>query len=154
VKEFHLEMGIPVFDKPQIPSDERVRLRLRLIAEEFFEVLEASLGPHIPQPHVDQVFRVERVLAEATRRTLEVIDYFPVGVNLPELADGLADLDYVVEGTRLEFGINGKPIADVVHQANMLKVSGPVREDGKRLKPLDWEPPDIAKELREQGWEP
>ena len=62
------------------------------------------------------------------------------------------DLDYVVEGTRLEFEIDGGPIAVEVHRSNMAKVGGPVREDGKRLKPPGWTPPDIAGELRKQGW--
>jgi predicted HAD superfamily Cof-like phosphohydrolase len=52
----------------------------------------------------------------------------------------------VVEGARLELGIDGAPIA-AVHEANMKKVSGEVRADGKRLKPPGWKPPDINLEL-------
>jgi predicted HAD superfamily Cof-like phosphohydrolase len=63
----------------------------------------------------------------------------------------MADLDYVVEGTRLEFGIDGEPIAAEVHRANMAKTEGPVAPDGKRLKPPGWTPPDIAGVLRKQG---
>jgi hypothetical protein len=76
----------------------------------------------------------------------------PVRVDMVELADGFADLDYVVEGARLEFGIHGQEIADEVQRANMAKVGGPIREDGKRLKPAGWKPPDIAGVLRAQGW--
>jgi predicted HAD superfamily Cof-like phosphohydrolase len=72
--------------------------------------------------------------------------------DLPAFADALADIDYVVEGARLEFGINGSPIADEVHRANMAKLGGPKRADGKHMKPEGWTPPDVAGELVKQGW--
>ena len=58
----------------------------------------------------------------------------------------------VVEGCRVEMGINGAPIAAEVHRANMAKVGGPISPQGKRLKPPGWTPPDIEGELRKQGW--
>lgn len=45
------------------------------------------------------------------------------------------------------------PLWQDVHRANMAKTTGPVRADGKRLKPEGWQPPDIAGVLRVQGWE-
>ncbi len=33
---------------------------------------------------------------------------------------------------------------DEVHRSNMAKVGGPIRGDGKRLKPEGWTPPDVA----------
>jgi predicted HAD superfamily Cof-like phosphohydrolase len=142
VAEFHVAMGQPIEPTPTVPSDERVRLRARLIAEEFFETLE-SLFDSLPN-----------ALDEAKYYTGRVIGGSEVRVNFPEFIDGLADLDYVIEGTRLEFGVDGGPIAAEVHHANMRKVGGKQREDGKFLKPEGWEPPDIAGELRKQGWEP
>jgi predicted HAD superfamily Cof-like phosphohydrolase len=59
-------------------------------------------------------------------------------------------LDYVVEGTRLEFGIDGESIAEEVHRTNMLKTDGPTSPEGKRLKPPGWEPPRIAMILEVQ----
>jgi hypothetical protein len=35
----------------------------------------------------------------------------------------------------------------------MAKMSGPVDEHGKKRKPEGWKPPDIAGELRRQGWD-
>jgi predicted HAD superfamily Cof-like phosphohydrolase len=106
-----------------------------LIAEEFLELC-AALGYH-PKLTLDR----------------QVTPFPREHVYLPEVADALADLDYVIEGTRLEFGIDGGPIADAVHAANMRKVGGPTRADGKILKPDEWEPPDIAGELKKQGWD-
>lgn len=140
---FHRAFDVPILHKPQVPDIERVRLRLRLIAEEFFELLDACDSPDLDG---------EAAIDRARIAVRSFIDYIALDVDLEMLADSLADLDYVVEGTRLEFGIDGEPIEAEVHRANMAKVGGPVREDGKRLKPPGWTPPDIEGELRRQGW--
>jgi predicted HAD superfamily Cof-like phosphohydrolase len=145
VREFHTAMGIPTADAPAIPDEARVRLRAALIAEEFFETMEALIEKH-PHSHTDFL-----TAKDAIRR---VLTHGVVAVDLPALADGLADLDYVVEGTRLEFGIQGAPIAAEVHRANMAKVGGLKSPTGKQLKPEGWTPPDIEGELRKQGWRP
>jgi predicted HAD superfamily Cof-like phosphohydrolase len=64
--------------------------------------------------------------------------------DLVEAIDGMCDLLCVVYGTAAEFGIDLAPFWDEVHRTNMAKAGGPVREDGKRLKPPGWTPPDIA----------
>lgn len=138
VKKFHEEMGIPVLDIPQIPSDDRVRLRLNLIAEESFEIYEAC--------NLD----VKKLKEELFR----LIRESELKIDMPKFVDGLGDTDYVVEGTRLEFGVDGEDIADEIQAANMRKVNGPLREDGKRLKPIGWVGPDIEKVLKNQGWIP
>jgi predicted HAD superfamily Cof-like phosphohydrolase len=145
VAEFHKAVGQPILDKPQVPSEERIRLRLRLITEEFFELLDAAGLPLL----VSKAFVMSVINAETFRNGENQST-----VSMVDLADAVADLDYVVEGTRLEFGINGAPIADEVHRSNMLKASGPVRADGKRLKPPGFQPPDVEGELRKQGWVP
>lgn len=140
--EFHRAMNIPILPTPQVPADERVRLRARLIVEECCEFIEACfrLGP-----------QESEYLHVAIRGYLErTVDSANVFVNLPEAADALADIAYVVEGANLEFGIDSGPVLDEVHRANMAKFGGPVREDGKRLKPAGWTPPDIAGVLAEQ----
>src|SRR5262245_50840616 len=142
VLEFHRAMGLPVAERPSVPSDDWVRLRLSLIAEEFFELLESSVSYSMSEARIyDARWKIE-----------DWIRHGQVRICLPDLADALCDLDYVIEGCRLGFGIDGEPIEAVVHKANMAKVGGPVREDGKRLKPPGWEPPDIRAELVRQGW--
>lgn len=49
-------------------------------------------------------------------------------------------------------GIDLGPVFEEVHRANMAKVGGPTRADGKILKPEGWTPPDVAGVLRRQGW--
>lgn len=138
VSSFHIEMGIPVLDRPQIPSDDRIRLRLNLIAEESFEIFE-SCNLNVKNLKED---------------LFKLIRESELKIDMPKFVDGLGDTDYVVEGTRLEFGVDGEGIADEIQAANMRKTNGPLREDGKRLKPPGWVGPDIEKVLLNQGWIP
>ena len=64
--------------------------------------------------------------------------------------DGLMDLLVVTFGTIEEFGLDPGPFWDEVHRTNMLKATGPIREDGKRLKPEGWIPPNIRSVLQKQ----
>jgi len=122
-----------------VPADDRVRFRLRLIAEEFFETMRAAF------------LTSEDGFFDAEARTLAAIESEMVAVDLPEFVDGMADLDYVVEGTRLEFGVDSEPIADEVQRANMSKGFNK-NAAGKTVKPEGWTPPDIAGRLADQGW--
>jgi predicted HAD superfamily Cof-like phosphohydrolase len=141
VLEFHRVFDHPVADSPTIPPEKRVRFRARFIVEECLEFLEACI--------IDN----DGNLSVIREYLQDYINNSPVAVNLADAVDALADIDYVVEGTRLEFGINGEPIADEVHRANMAKLhDGKVikRADGKTLKPPGWKPPDITGELERQ----
>jgi predicted HAD superfamily Cof-like phosphohydrolase len=60
------------------------------------------------------------------------------------MIDALCDLLYVTLGAAVQMGIELEPFFDEVNRANMTKVGGSVREDGKQLKPPGWTPPDIA----------
>jgi predicted HAD superfamily Cof-like phosphohydrolase len=109
-------MGIPAPNEMQRTMNaDRLRLRLALIAEEWDEIIQ-----------------------EAKKNEAGVL------VTSPELIDGLCDLLYVTYGWAVELGIDLEPAFEAVHEANMKKGPGPVREDGKKLKPEGWEPPDIA----------
>jgi predicted HAD superfamily Cof-like phosphohydrolase len=136
VREFHAAMGVPIGDTGA-PTFGRIPLRLDLIAEEFRELCEAcgyELEYSICPP------LVEKLHPNGTR-------YF-VGeagpVDVVEAADALADLRYVTEGAAVEWGLPLDAVTDEVHRSNMAKVGGPVRADGKILKPAGWTPPDVA----------
>ena len=142
VREFNVEVaGLTLPKTPCVPSDNDLRLRTRLVLEEAFEMLGSIFGD---VPALDEAwYKLEPMLATA-----------PLRVDLVELTDALADIDYVVEGFRQVCGIDGRPIAAEVHRTNYAKKAGPVRADGKKGKPPGWTPPDIAGELRKQGWRP
>jgi predicted HAD superfamily Cof-like phosphohydrolase len=137
--DLHTAFGHPVLAEPTVPPDDRVRLRVRLVVEESLELVQACFD------HCDDA-RFARIQEDVR----EIIDHYPVNVDLPVAADTFEDIQVVCEGGNLEFGIDSGPVQLEVHRANMAKAKGPVREDGKRLKPEGWTPPDIAGVLAKQ----
>lgn len=75
--------------------------------------------------------------------------------NLVLVADGCADILYVVYGTALEYGIDIDAIFAEVHRSNMSKLREDgtpiIRADGKVLKSDQFELPDIQAILLKQG---
>lgn len=120
---------------------------------EFHELMEqpSRTVPELPSDEERALRR--RLLLEEVKEYIDADIYD----DIVEIADGLADMIYIICGTALSYGI---PLAEVfaeVHASNMAK-RGPdgrivKREDGKVLKPPGWSPPDIARILREAGWE-
>lgn len=68
------------------------------------------------------------------------------------IADALADSIYVLIGFAITYGIDLRPIWDLVHASNMAKEGGATRADGKIMKPEGWKSPeaDICKALAYQ----
>lgn len=88
VAEFHKTFKHPILDEPQIPSEDRCKLRVSLIAEELKELEEAIADN-----------------------------------DLVEIADALCDIQYVLSGAILEFGMGDKfkTLFDEVQRSNMSK---------------------------------
>jgi predicted HAD superfamily Cof-like phosphohydrolase len=108
--------SVPV--EPLVPSEAILQLRHTLIREEYEEVSEA--------------------IAELTA----VSSNDPSA--LTDLAHELADLLYVVYGTFAAIGVDADAVFAEVHRANMTKLEGPRRADGKLLKPPGWQPANVA----------
>lgn len=97
----------------------------------------------IEDPDTPAIRRPElraELIREEARETVAAIE---VG-DLIAAIDGLCDLIWVAYGTAGEFGIDLEPFWNEVYRTNMAKANGPVREDGKQLKPNGWVGPDIA----------
>lgn len=145
VREFHAAFGAPVNDghpSAALPDD-RLRMRYRLVAEEFAELTGAVLGD-------DARAAVEHAVEAVIDRPTDHAD-------LVEIADATGDLRYVLHGLELECGIPGEVFA-VIHASNMAKL-GPDgtptrRADGKVLKPAGWAPPDVAGVLAARSGRP
>lgn len=121
--------------KPGIPDEESRKLRVRLIAEELDEFTKAS----------------GMIMLEGDNSAI----YSTGCLNIVDVADAIADLLYVVYGAAVAWGIKIDPVFGAVHDANMQKF-GPgsyQRDDGKWIKPPDWQPPNIEEVLRAQGWD-
>lgn len=129
-------------DVPHVPTKEALIQCLLPVVEEFFELLQACGCPNV-ECAISERYAVGAVEALDLRC-----------FSLPEFADALTDLDYTVEGLRQLAGIDGAPIARAVHEANLKKRGGKVDQNGKLQKPEGFRPPDIAEELRKQGWVP
>lgn len=140
VSAFHQLFNYPTRRVPttDIPYLE-VQLRAELKAEEFGETLEGFFGR-------------ERAVAAMQDVWMLLEHHTGFELDLVKIADGLCDEDYINEGTRQYFGIPRVAIFKEVQRANMEKVGGPIREDGKQLKPPGWRGPDIAGVLRAHGW--
>ena len=88
VEEFHNTFGAPVLETPQIPSNERCKLRVSLLQEELDELKEAIENN-----------------------------------DLVEIADAFADIQFVLSGGILEFGLSDKfnELFNEVQRSNMSK---------------------------------
>ena len=112
--EFNNAFEIPKLENPEIGSEELIELRIKLLQEEVAEYAEAARG-----------------------------------VDLVEVLDALADIAYILAGTVINHGMQhvfDDAFAEV-HRSNMAKlVDGKVlrREDGKVMKPENWQPPNLS----------
>ena len=88
VAEFHKTFKHPILEKPVIPTEDRCKLRVALLAEELKELEVAIL---------------ER--------------------DIVEVADALCDIQYVLSGAILEFGLGNKfkALFEEVQRSNMSK---------------------------------
>jgi predicted HAD superfamily Cof-like phosphohydrolase len=101
VADFHRTFKAPILDSPQIPSADRCKLRVSLIAEELKELQEA-------------------------------ID----NNDLVEVADALCDIQYVLSGAVLEFGLGNKfvELFNEVQRSNMSKACSTYEEAEATVK--------------------
>lgn len=117
------------------------------IVEFHKEVMEDNFPttPYLPDLKHRQLRQA--LIKEEMEETLDAIGF---GNDLVEIADGICDSIVVLLGTAVTCGIDIRPIWDEVHRTNMLKKEGRMREDGKRLKPPGWKPPEVERLIREQ----
>lgn len=106
--------------------------------------LHIASFPSIPPIAVARL-RIDLIQEEAK----ETVDALLLQ-SLPDIADGIADLIYVLLGTAESYGLDMSPIFAAVHKANMAKEGGATREDGKILKPEGWKHPDIEGLIQDQ----
>jgi predicted HAD superfamily Cof-like phosphohydrolase len=143
VGAFHKLFDLPILDQPQIPNEERCRLRISLLEEELNELKDAIKNN-----------------------------------DIQEAADAFCDLQYVLSGAILEFGLGDRfsSLFDEVQRSNMSKACQSLSEaqetqqkylhekqivseikeksdlylvyrteDGKVLKSVNYSPADLSK---------
>lgn len=125
VREFHLAFEQPAPPYPTPLDDDAVRLRMRLIREEYEEVM-ADCSKLLKAPDLPRKLDVMRALLKE-----------------------LADLRYVLEGTAVAMGMDIDGAYAEVHRSNMSKLGEdgkPIRRaDGKALKGPNYSPADMTR---------
>jgi len=118
VREFHKTFGAPVLESPQIPDEDRVKLRLTLILEELTELAEAS--------------GAAKMFMEMLQEKVDNFQEKPETKDTTEVLDALCDLQVVLNGTTLEYGLQHlfDDAFDEVHSSNMSKACE-TEEEGK-----------------------
>lgn len=130
VLDFHGVMNQPAPSEATI-KDYPFELRAKLILEEALEFTEAC------------GLKLRADLFDGPQLARKKNNDGDVEPNWPEMIDALCDILYVTFGAAVAMGVDLDPFFAEVQRANMAKAGGPVREDGKRLKPPGWTPPDI-----------
>lgn len=141
-------------------QEEEQMNKMQQAVQEFHEAVGLTVndGPTIPSSS-DLELRVA-LMEEELNGTDELVESIQKQ-DLIGIADGLADLLYVVFGTAVTFGIDIQPIFDEVHRSNMSKLGDdgkPIVSDGtdgypagKILKGPNYSPPQIGVELNKQS---
>jgi predicted HAD superfamily Cof-like phosphohydrolase len=114
---FHSTFDAPILETPQIPNENRCKLRVNLLAEELKELEEAIENK-----------------------------------DLTEIADALCDLQYVLSGAVLEFGLGSKfvELFDEVQRSNMSKACNNLAEAEATVK-FYAEKDGTESEIKEKG---
>jgi len=110
--------------------------------EDFHRAVDHPVGDYTKPAIQDAILRM-RLIREECDELLGAI----ARDDLVEVINRMCDLKYVIHGAAVAFGIDLEPFEDEVHRTNMAKTTGPIREDGKQLKPPGWEPPKIREIL-------
>lgn len=120
------------------PPDNSRHLGAGLVLEEVCELMQAlHVGFEVHQP--------------TDPDSSELYDHWLAGEmegdDVVDAVDAAADILYVTLGMMQRLGVTEEQFYAVwreVTRANMDKANGPLREDGKRLKPEGWRAPDVA----------
>lgn len=140
VKEFMVAAGQDLPATPTVPDPKTRILRIKLLLEEVLELAEAlDVEVRLSDQKVNE----------------DVLEYNAgSNVDLVETADAIADISVVNDGAGLACGFDMEPIDKEVHRTNMEKfgLGGHRNEEtGKWMKPPNWEPPNIKRELDYQA---
>tara|TARA_Y100000310_G_scaffold344774_1_gene459401 strand:- start:6339 stop:6818 length:480 start_codon:yes stop_codon:yes gene_type:complete len=144
VAAFHNAFNLPVNIKPKLPE----------IESDMTEAIEEEFNRTISRlvTLIDKLKRGNTTDNSRLRRIRIVVEEFTEYLeaekknDLIEIADALIDLEYVIHGTHLEYGLPYFALFYVVHEANMAKLEDgkPIKDlGGKIIKPLNWKKPNI-----------
>lgn len=98
-----------------------------------------------PHPDVPTMLTEKRARARADWMEEEIGEFLEAR-SLVDQADAMIDLIYFALGTMVEMGVRPDELFAAVQKANMDKLwpdgKPHYREDGKIIKPAEWQPPE------------
>jgi predicted HAD superfamily Cof-like phosphohydrolase len=123
--EFHKHIGAPVAVPPE--TDHTFNRVISILTNASMTVIDIheslNTGP-APQGNALAILRIRLCLEELTEMALALAN-FKYGDNSPakmaELADSIGDLEYVVRGTGVTYGIDLDKVHEIIHSSNMSK---------------------------------
>lgn len=146
IAEFMRRCDQEVAKYPQLPDDKIVTLRIRLMVEELLGATDTKDWDELDDVEKSRYVHL-LVLNKSDELVKSMLDGDLVGV-----ADGIADVLYVVIGTAIAYGINIKEVFDEVHRSNLSKTVWleelqryTIEKDefGKGIKPPTYSPADL-----------
>lgn len=152
VEEFMKRCDQEVKKFPDLPEEQVVTLRIRLMVEELLGKISAP----VEAIRDEDDHRYTRLLIE--NKSDELIASMIAG-DLTGIADGLSDVLYVVFGTAAAYGIDIQEVFNEVHRSNLSKTVWNedekryiVQKDefGKTIKPRTYSPANIEPIIRRQ----
>ena len=146
IAEFMRRCDQEVAAYPQLPEDEIVTLRIRLMVEELLGKIDAPV-----EWSLDAEFDHRYMRLLVNNKSDELIASMVAG-DLVGVADGIADVLYVVIGTAVAYGINIQEVFNEVHRSNLSKTVWSeelrrytIEKDafGKGIKPPTYSPAEL-----------
>ncbi len=118
---------------------------------EFHRKMGLTIGdPTAPNVETDLKLRWDLIVEEFEE--LDTALMMPdTRERIIQVADALADLQYVINGAAIAWGIDLGAVFESVHTSNMTKTADNKRADGKLLKGPDYQPPLIEQALQESA---
>lgn len=132
VRQFHEASVAHIADRPSVPPADVRRVRATLVVEEALELVQELLAG-LPDA-ADHYMLLATLFADG-------VDGIPAEPCPARMAGESVDLEFVVDGALLNWGIPHLPVFEAKHRANLSRlVDGrPVlRDDGKVLKGPDF----------------
>ncbi|AWN03419.1 MazG-like nucleotide pyrophosphohydrolase [Microbacterium phage Count] len=151
VEEFMRRCDQEVKTYPELPEEEVKALRIRLMVEELLGSTKISGYPDAKTPEYNPWGLVNDKSDELVQSILNN--------DLVGIADGLADVLYVVFGTAAAFGIDIQEVFDEVHRSNLSKTVWSEEQQryiyakdagGKTIKPDTYSPADLEPIVQRQ----
>ena len=150
IAEFMRRCDQQVAMYPQLPSEEIVTLRIRLMVEELLGAVDPN--EFVLDAEGKILLDIGRYTELLIKNKSDELVASMLKGDLVGVADGIADVLYVVIGTAVAYGINIKEIFDEVHRSNLSKTVWneelqryTIEKDafGKGIKPLTYSPAEL-----------